>query len=83
VGAVRIPTERGDILILQTESGVRIHAVGRVSKRGQQDFHGVNPAPIYIANHQEAITAARVMAARGRRIFLVNIDSREWSEVPS
>jgi hypothetical protein len=78
---VQIPTERGDILILQTRQGFRIHAVGRVTTRGQQDFHGAKPAPIYIVDHQEAITAARVLAAPGRRIFLVTMDTHEWSEV--
>lgn len=45
------------ILIRQTARGVRIEAVGRVTTRGQQDFHRVTPAPIYIADDEEAITA--------------------------
>jgi hypothetical protein len=83
MASMQVPTERGDILILQSVRGMKIHAVGRVTTRGQQDFEGVNPAPIYIVDHQEAITAAQVMAVRGQRIFLVKIDNREWSEVSS
>jgi hypothetical protein len=78
--AMRIPTEIGDVLILQTEKGVKIHAVGRVTRRGQQDFHA-EPTPLYIVDHDEAMTAARVMLAPGRRIFLLNLETDEWSQV--
>jgi ABC-type nitrate/sulfonate/bicarbonate transport system substrate-binding protein len=43
-------TQPGDVLILQTGRGVKIHAVGRVMRGGQQDFHHVEPAPVYIAD---------------------------------
>jgi hypothetical protein len=76
-----IPTQAGDVLILETETGVKIHAVGTVTRRGQQDFHRAAPRPIYIVDHDEAVAAARAMAAPGRRIFLVRIDSGNWSEV--
>ena len=33
-----IPTQVGDVLILQTKQSYTIYAVGRVSKNGQQDF---------------------------------------------
>jgi hypothetical protein len=34
--AMRIPTQPGDVLILQTEKGVKIHAVGRVADAGSR-----------------------------------------------
>jgi hypothetical protein len=77
-----IPTQRGDVLILQTERGVKIHAVGRVTRTGQQDFHA-EPSPLYIVDHEEAVVAAKVMAAPGRRIFWLKVDSGDWSEVSS
>jgi hypothetical protein len=80
---MRIPTQLGDVLILQTERGVKIHAVGRITKNGQQDFHHVEPTPLYIVDHDEAVAVARTLVAPGRRIFLVKIDSDEWSEVAS
>ena len=79
---MRIPTQPGDILILQTERGVKIHAVGRVSRAGQQDFHA-EPSPVYIVDHAEAVAVAQTLAAPGRRIFLVKIDSDDWSEIPT
>jgi hypothetical protein len=78
---MRMPTRLGDVLILQTERGVKIHAVGRVKKAGQQDFHHVEPAPTYIVDHAEAFAAARTLVAPGRRIFLVKLDTGDWSEV--
>jgi hypothetical protein len=75
------PTQVGDVLILQTEIGLKIHAVGRVVTNGQQDFHRVEPAPVYIADHAEAVALARTLVAPRRRIFLVRLDSGEWSEL--
>jgi hypothetical protein len=46
--AMRMPTQLGDVLILQRERGVKIHAVGRVTMGGQQDFHRIDPPPVYI-----------------------------------
>ena len=68
---MRIPTQLGDVLILQTEQGVKIHAVGRVIKSGQQDFHHIEPPPLYVVDHDETLTVARTLVAPGRRIFLV------------
>jgi hypothetical protein len=69
--AMRIPTQLGDVLVLQTERGVKIHAVGRVTEGGQQDLHRIEPPPLYIADHEEAVVVARTLVAPGRRIFLV------------
>jgi hypothetical protein len=77
---MRIPTQVGDVLILQTERGVRIHAVGRVDKVGQQDFHA-QPTPLYIVDHDEAIAMAQTLLTPGRRIFLVKLDSGQWTNL--
>jgi hypothetical protein len=74
-------TRPGDVLILQTEKGLKIHAVGRVTKAGQQDFHQVEPAPVYIVEHAEAVALAQALVVPGRRIFLVKLDSEEWLEL--
>ena len=36
--AKRIPTQRGDVLILQTAKSFTIYAVGTVFEDGQQEF---------------------------------------------
>jgi hypothetical protein len=77
---MRMPTVLGDVLILQTETGVRIHAVGRATKAGQQDFHH-SEAPIYIVDHAEAIAAARRFVAPGCKIFLLILEGGDWSEI--
>jgi hypothetical protein len=78
-----IPTKSGDILILQTrDTTFNIHAVGPILKDGQQDFFtGMNVK--YIPDRAGAIDAAKAMAVAGRRIFFGNLESGEWSEIPS
>jgi hypothetical protein len=73
-------TRPGDVLILQTEKGLKIHAVGRVTKQSQEDFHGAQPAPLYVVDHAEALAVARTVVAPGGRIYLVKIDGDEWAE---
>lgn len=79
---MRVPTRLGDVLILQTQTGVKIHAVGRVTRNGQQDFHA-EPVPLYIVDHDEAVAVAQTLVAPDRRIFLITLDSGDWSEVSS
>jgi hypothetical protein len=79
---MRIPTLRGDVLILETESGIKIHAVGPVTTDGQQDFHA-QPSVKYIKNRDAALREARALVAPGRRIYLLNLDHGNWSEVSS
>jgi hypothetical protein len=55
----------GDVLILETEKGVKIYAVGRVTKAGKEDFHGAKPAPLYVVDHAEAVTVAQTVVAPG------------------
>jgi hypothetical protein len=79
--AERIPTQRGDILILQTrDTTFSTHAVGPVAKDGQQDFYtGMNVK--YVPDRAAAIAAAIGMAAPGRRIFFRSVDTGDWSEI--
>jgi hypothetical protein len=39
--ANRIPTQVGDVLILETRRSFTTHAVGWVSENGEQDFHNL------------------------------------------
>jgi hypothetical protein len=79
--AMRIPSQVGDVLILKTERGVKIHAVGRVTTAGQQDFHRSDPPPTYIVDQSEAIAAARTLVTPGRQMFLVLFESGTWSDI--
>jgi hypothetical protein len=76
----RIPTQLGDVLILGTEHSFTIHAVGRVSRDGQQDFHGQTDMR-YLSYRARAVAEAKSLVLPGRRIFCRNIDTRDWSEI--
>lgn len=75
-----IPTQRDDVLILQTEHAFTIYVVGQVSKQGQQDFHGQTIAK-YLGTRAAAVAEAKALAGPGRRIFLRNIDTDRWTEI--
>jgi hypothetical protein len=77
---MRTSTKLGDVLILHTETGVRIHAVGRVTRNGQEDFHA-EPPPLYIVNREEAVAVAQTLVRPGGKIFLINLDKGDWSEL--
>lgn len=81
VVAKRIPTKIGDVLILETDWAFEIYVVGRVTKDGQQDFHGQKDAQ-YISDGAAAKAAAKTLVVPGRRIFVRNIDTDDWSEIP-
>jgi hypothetical protein len=78
--ARRIPTEIGDVLILRTTRSYTIHAVGRVSKAGQQDLGSEANVKHEIA-YAAAVVQAKTMVGPGRRIFFRDIDIDEWSEI--
>jgi hypothetical protein len=79
---LRIPTEVGDVLILRTEQTFSIHAIEVVTKAGQQDCRG-QVHVTYVRNDEEALTEARAMCVPGRRIFILDIDSGDWSQISS
>lgn len=75
-----IPTQVGDVLILRTHQSFSTYAVGRVAEDGQQDFH----APMnvkYVNDHAAAMVEATALGLPGRRIFLWNLDTGDWSEI--
>jgi hypothetical protein len=78
--AKRIPTEIGDVLILQTTQTYTIYAVGRVSERGQQDF-GHHEEHTYTRDYDAAVASATELVGSGGRIFLRNLDTGEWSDI--
>jgi hypothetical protein len=75
-----IPTQVGDVLILETDKSFAIHAVGRVTRDGQQDFDTqVNVK--YESDATAAVARAKALLAPGGRIFICNIDTGKWSEI--
>ena len=76
----RIPTHRGDVLILRTNQSFVLHAVARVTRDGQQDFFThVNVR--YASDRAAAEADAKALVAPGRRIFFRNLDTGDWSEI--
>ena len=74
----RIPTHCGDVLILRTDHSFVLHAVGRVTRDGQQDFHThVNVK--YASDRAAAEADAKALVVPGRRIFFRNLDTEDWS----
>ena len=79
---LRIPTEVGDVLVVRTAQTFSIHAIGVVTKNGQQNFRGQERVT-YVTDHEEALTEARALCAPGRRIFLLDMDIGDWSQMSS
>jgi hypothetical protein len=75
-----IPTQVGDVLILRTDQSFAIYAVGRVAKDGQQDFHAQMNVK-YVTDRATAVAEATALVVPGRRIFLWNIDTGDWSAI--
>jgi len=73
------PTEIGDVLILRTSVSYTVYAVGRVDTAGQTDFsHGQQPH--HVTTYAEAVKTAKAIVAPRGRIYLLDIDTGEWSE---
>ena len=78
----RIPTRRGDVLILRTHNRTfSTHAVGFVEHDGQQDFNQHPPKVTYATDGSVAVREAKALVAPGRQIFFLNIDTSEWSVI--
>jgi hypothetical protein len=75
-----IPTEVGDVLILRTEQSYTVHAVGQISRSGQQDFEHQSNVQ-YLIGRAEALAAAEALLTPGHRAFFLNIDTGVWSEI--
>jgi hypothetical protein len=78
--AERVPTQRGDVLILRTDHSFTLHVVGLVTKDGQQDFD-THLHLKYECNRDIAVADARGLGLPGRRIFFRNLDTGDWSEI--
>jgi hypothetical protein len=75
-----IPTKPGDVLILQTKVSYTIYAVGSVALKGQQDFHRRMNVR-HVRTRSVAIAAAKAMVIPTGRIYFLDIDTGEWSEI--
>jgi hypothetical protein len=76
----RIPTHLGDVLILGTTQSYAVHAVGRVSKDGEQDFSS-DANVHYEIDYAAAVARAKALVLPGGRIFVRNIDTGDWNEI--
>ena len=74
------PTETGDVLILRTSQSYTVYAVGLVATAGQHDFSHSERVR-HVLTHAEALTIAKALVATGGRIYLLDIDTAEWSEI--
>jgi hypothetical protein len=81
--AKRMPTQRGDVLILQTSQSFTVYAVGAVFEDGQQEFDHQAQDVKHVGDRAAAVTEAKALVAPGRRMFLRNIDTDVWSEIVS
>ena len=78
--AKHIPTKVGDVLMLWTDRSFAVHAVGPVSKDGQQDFRAQMNVR-YVRDRTAAVAEAKALVGRGRRVFSWNLDTGDWSEI--
>ena len=78
--AAEWPTEIGDVLILRTSVSYTVYAVGSVATAGQHDFSHSEPVR-HVSTHAEAVTTAKALVAPGGRIYLLDIDTAEWSQI--
>jgi hypothetical protein len=76
----RTPTQRGDVLILRTDHSFTLHAVGQVTRDGQEDF-ATHVNVRYATDHATAVTEAKALAGPGQRIFFRHLDSGDWSVI--
>jgi hypothetical protein len=78
--AERMPTLRGDVLILWTTQSYAVHAIGRVSTDGQQDLGGEANVKNEVA-YAAAMARAKALLVAGGRIFFRNIDTGDWKQI--
>ena len=74
------PTGIGDVLILRTRQSYTVYAVGSVLTAGQHDFSHSEQVR-HVTTHAEAVDAAKAIVAPGARIYLLDIDTEEWSQI--
>jgi hypothetical protein len=76
----RRPTEIGDVLILRTTQTYTVYAAGSVSEKGQNNF-GHQQVVHHVESHDEAVKTAKALVAPKGRIYLLDIDTADWSEI--
>ena len=74
------PTEIGDVLILRTSASYTVYAVGSVVTAGQHDFSHSEQVR-HVNTHAAAVNVAKAIVAPGARIYLLDIDTEEWSQI--
>jgi hypothetical protein len=74
------PTEIGDVLILRTSLSYTVYAVGSVTTAGQHDFSHSQQVR-HVKTHAEAVKTAKAIVAPHGRIYLLDIDTTEWSQI--
>jgi hypothetical protein len=75
-----IPTERGDVLVLVTALKPASYAIATVSVDGQQDF-GAGYNLLNLPHLAEALKQARALLLPGRRIYVLTVDTGEWTVI--
>ena len=74
------PTEIGDVLILRTRLSYTVYAVGSVVTAGRHDFSHSEQVR-HVTTHADAVNAAKAIVAPGGRVYLLDIDTEEWSQI--
>jgi hypothetical protein len=74
------PTAIGDVLILRTSQSYTVYAVGSVSTAGQHDFSHSERVD-HVLTSDEALKIAKTLVVPAGRIYLLDIDTEEWSEI--
>jgi hypothetical protein len=76
----KLPTQLGDVLILRTKKSFVVYAVGSVSHAGQQDFHDRQQVR-YFPGRDAALDASKALIAPGGRVYLLDLDTAQWSKI--
>jgi hypothetical protein len=78
----RVPTRIGDVLILTSPGGGGLYALGGISVDGQQDLHYLGGLQ-YVKGRQVAESEARLLVIPNGDIYLRDIHTGEWDEIPN
>ena len=76
-----MPTARGDVLVLVTAVEPASYAIATVSVDGQQDF-GAGYNLLNLPHLAQALQQARALVLPGCRIYVLTVDTGEWTVVP-
>ena len=68
------------MLVLWTSQTFTVYAVGQAATNAQQDLRAQRNVR-YVRDRITAVHEAKALVVLGRRIFLSNIDTGDWSEI--